>query len=548
MKFKFLPYAFLCLFLVVSCSSETEEMVAPPVQNEGGDGDGDGGGNEDPDPASLPEVRTLELGELSVAFALLRGNLDNEGDTPVTEVGFVIGTAPGATLETNFARFPAIQDRLPIFELSLGGLPASSDFFVRGYAINGDGVGYGDDIAFTTLEDKVFEGNVTLTTQDEVESFGANGYTTIMGELVITGAVNDLTPLSDLELVSSKVEIRFTELQDLQGLNNLADTGFQFSNGFRIESNSMLQSLQGLNRLQTAGGEFIIINNDLLTDLKGLDNFNRLIGVAEFRVQDCDNLTSLDGIENFEIAPFDLVISDNPLLSDISGLSNLRVLGFDLVVRNCNSLTSLSGLQGITSLNGIRIIGNTALTSLEGLDNVIQAPGTINLEFNTVLSDLSALSNITETEFLDIESNDSLLDFQGLEGLNLVKAIRVERNLVLQSFQGLNNLEEVNGLTVIGNDALINFSGLENLRRISNNTLGNFGSLTVIGNSSLLSMDGLENLIFLERSLQIVQNSNLSDFCALQGLFKSNGFNADINIFENLSNPSQQDIEDGNCD
>ena len=52
------------------------------------------------------------------------------------------------------------------------------------------------------LGQNVYNGNVTLSTQAEVDAFGANDYTSIDGSLVISG--NDISSLSSLLLFPSR--------------------------------------------------------------------------------------------------------------------------------------------------------------------------------------------------------------------------------------------------------------------------------------------------------------------------------------------------------
>ena len=39
-----------------------------------------------------------------------------------------------------------------------------------------EGIGYGNEVQFTWLEKNVYEGDITLSTQDEVNEFGVNEY------------------------------------------------------------------------------------------------------------------------------------------------------------------------------------------------------------------------------------------------------------------------------------------------------------------------------------------------------------------------------------
>jgi hypothetical protein len=47
---------------------------------------------------------------------------------------------------------------------------------------------------------------------------------------------------------------------------------------------------------------------------------------------------------------------------------------------------------------GILILYNAALTSLEGLNNVMKVVGNMGIGYNSVLADLQGLNNITSVE------------------------------------------------------------------------------------------------------------------------------------------------------
>ncbi|NAY92256.1 hypothetical protein GTQ34_10020 [Muricauda sp. JGD-17] len=541
--FTFLIMSFL---LVLSCSSDSnmEPESDNPIQGD------DGNNDENPvDELSLPEVRTLNIDELNIAFAVFKGELVSNGDTPVTEIGFVIGTTGNPTLESYFSRY-VIQDG-PSSEFTSFGtdIPASTDFFLRAYAINGDGVGYGNDVSFRTLDEIVFEGDVLLDTQDRVQEFGDMGITTILGGLTVTGSVNDLSPLLGLEYVSSHLDILFTtELRNLEGLNNLGRGPNAADKRFRIVGNTGLESLQGLNGLRLIGGSLIIDNNDLLTDLRGLENLEfiestNITGVLN--ISNCENITSLSGLENLKSINGVLNLVVNPLLSDISALSDSAINAQTVRIEQCHALVDLDGLQGVTASEEIYIQVNNSLNTLNGLGNLVDA-NIIVIGFNDLLVNLSALNNVSNLEQLNISGNASLSDLKGLDSLVFASIVSISENPILTSFVGLDNLGEVNQLLILRNDALPNFVGLESLELISDDFNGQ-SLLIVTSNPGLTSLNGLENLSSLDSDLTITNNTILSDFCSLGGLFDNGGPGGEIVIQDNQVNPTPTAISNGNC-
>jgi len=545
MKLNVTTYIVGFLFLICSCSSESTDSDNPSRPADEEENNGDEGNNQDP--IVLPEVKTLDIGELLISYAEFNGELISEGDSPVIEIGFVISTEEGATIESNFSRHPIPEEASDNFSLIVYDIPADINFYLRAYALNADGVGYGNDIAFKTLEDNAFEGNVHLDTQEKVVNFGEMGITTINGNLTITGTVTDLSPLSSLERVRSAIDIISTsELKTLHGLDNLTHTGYLTQSPLRIISNSGLESLQGLNGLVNAAGGIMIGSIDSLVDLKGLDSLQKVEGKSNLSlyISNCASLNSLEGLNNLESVR-DLHIAVNPLLSDISALANLANIENSLTIHSCPSLVDLNGIQSITRLTEISILNNDGITNLKGLENIDEVQ-TVVISDNEILTDVTALGGIGQLESLVFSRNDTMVDFQGLERITFVSTLSIEDNSILESFAGLENLEEVNELYVNRNPIIKNFNGLEGLKRISNNNSLK-SILGIFSNPELISLEGLGNLASLEGDLTITNNGNLSNFCALDLLFDSNGPGREIVIEDNNFNPSPEEMSTGTC-
>ncbi len=179
--------------------------------------------------------------------------------------------------------------------------------------------------------------HVNLSTQAEVNAFGATNPTTVVGNLIIEesipGNITDLTPLSTLTSVGGTLNIRFnTALTSLAGLNALTSVG----GILQISSNTGLISLAGLDNLTSLGGDLSIHSNSVLTSLAGLDP-----------------LISVSG---------NLIITDNYGLTSLSGLDALTSVGGYLYIRFNFDLLSLTGLDALTSVGGfLYIFGNSDL-------------------------------------------------------------------------------------------------------------------------------------------------------------------------------------------
>ena len=195
-------------------------------------------------------------------------------------------------------------------------------------------------IHFTQLP-TVYEGNITLRSQEEVNEFISNT-TLIDGNLTIgyTG------------FTSSR-----SNITDLTPLSNITD----ITGNLNIENNEQLNNLSNLNSLQIIGGFFNVNKNDSLTDL---GDFSVLQTIGE-----------------------DFQVSTNAKLTDLGDFSALQTIGGLFYVTNNDTLTTLGNFPALTSIG----IGSASIPSLsQGRNNV-----SIVVEDNSSLSDCYVL-----TEFL----------------------------------------------------------------------------------------------------------------------------------------------------
>lgn len=125
-----------------------------------------------------------------------------------------------------------------------------------------------------------FIGNVNLTTQSAVNTFGANNYNKIIGNLSIGGGattsnINNLAPLSSLTYISGNLSIHLTQnLDNLDGLDNLNSV-----NGLSLEFNSSLEEIDALFNLDTIGSNGLVIEDHyLLANINGLSNLESVAG------------------------------------------------------------------------------------------------------------------------------------------------------------------------------------------------------------------------------------------------------------------------------
>ncbi|NPD83986.1 T9SS type A sorting domain-containing protein [Lentimicrobium sp. L6] len=156
-------------------------------------------------------------------------------------------------------------------------------------------------------------------------------------------------------------------------------------------------------------------------------------------------------------------------------------------------------------IEGPITIGNypdgTTITNLDGLNNITQIDGGLNIYFNLNLSSLSGLSNLTHIGGnVSIFYNPELFSLEGLNNLNVV-----EGDLKLGEYE----------LTV-GNDNFQDLSGLNGLTQVE-------GNLILFKNQNVSTLTGLENLISIGQNLEIHNHQNLVNLNGLQNLSSISG-------------------------
>jgi hypothetical protein len=97
----------------------------------------------------LPTVTTSSVTGISYAYAYGGGNVVSDGGLPVTSRGICWSTSPNPVLGNNVITNGTGTGS---FSCSLTGLSQNTTFFVRAFATNSVGTGYGNEIQFTTAD------------------------------------------------------------------------------------------------------------------------------------------------------------------------------------------------------------------------------------------------------------------------------------------------------------------------------------------------------------------------------------------------------------
>lgn len=240
---------------------------------------------------------------------------------------------------------------------------------------------------------------IVLSRQSQIDSFSIYYPScTRIKRLEIRGenaspAITSIAALSSIRFIENDLHITNTSLSSLNGLQNIDTIGYYLWLG----DNALLTNLNDVRPTHLGG--FVLFGMPQLSNIDGL--FSRLV------------TTSLWSCF------FDrLAVSNFNAFSNISSVINFGV-------SNCPNITSLAGFQNLTA-----------------------APFGIGFSSNPLLTDVSQLSGITETNYLNIYHNDALTNLQGLHNLQTIQgAVRVVGNGNLTSLSVFNdNLQVLNNV------------------------------------------------------------------------------------------------------
>ena len=120
---------------------------------------------------SLPEVTTQDVTEINQTTAKSGGNVVNNGGEDVTARGVCWSTSPDPT-EVSSKTLDGRGNGA--FTSSINGLNANTKYYVRAYATNSEGTGYGDQVSLTTLEnlpEAAFTASPTVITINQTVQF-----------------------------------------------------------------------------------------------------------------------------------------------------------------------------------------------------------------------------------------------------------------------------------------------------------------------------------------------------------------------------------------
>lgn len=259
-----------------------------------------------------------------------------------------------------------------------------------------------------------------------------------------------------LERVSETLKLeRNHEMDDLEGFDSLVEVGGLLD----VSNNDGLRSYEGLSALRTVGS-FSAFQNDRVLDLAGMPAieaskkialggaFESILALADTSSPSFEiNSSSLRSLDGFPVRPvMGSIEFSGGTFDSLGPLSELEQCNALKIAGN-SALTSLAGLEKLTSLvpdedtpGYIIVRGNAQLRDLTGLDNLAVAEGWVEIDNNPELLELTGLEGLTTTGQLAITANPMLANLDAVRGGNLdtiTESIRVVANAALPECQAL---------------------------------------------------------------------------------------------------------------
>ncbi|MGV6832730.1 MAG: hypothetical protein ACWA5P_14355 [bacterium] len=414
----------------------------------------------------------------------------------------------------------------------------------------------------------IFEGDVILLTQEEVDSFGSLGYTEIIGNLYIGGEeynnapgettnITNLSILSSLTHVSEDVVIVDSGLlQNLNGLDNLSLLGSLY-----LANNEGLENLNGLQNLIEVDN--LLIKGSPMTNLNELQNTTIKNGLGLWSLPFLDDIAALNLTEELvgvEITGCPLIVDSDltNLFSSVSSLgfvdisfmginsiSFLSDLNIDILILEYNSnLSSLDGLENFTSLQSLYITNSPLVSSLLPLSNLTLVSDRLEISGMENLTSLQGFNSLISIGSLILDGNHNLVTLQSLNSLTSLNNLEIANSSELQSLEVFSSLTSLNRLEIRSNDNISTLQGLHNLNDVSviqissNDQLESISALSNITNAYSINISSNPNLQFLDGLNQVTNISNNlsisnSNFQTLDGLNQLNYVGENLRIWAN---------------
>ena len=336
--------------------------------------------------------------------------------------------------------------------------------------------------------DYIYTGDITVTTQEQVDALGAlgapfadgNTIHIIQGDVVIKGSVTDLSIFNNIDTITGY--LRAEGLTQLRALSQLSGSG----------------DYVGLTNLKMVGGYFIVGRGQVSTvigssntSLDSVGYFPRLESIgSSFEIRDN---TSLDAVGSFPVLRSiggRFRLRDNNQLLHIPDFDSLVQIGQEITMEENDRLITVGSFPRLETIGGDFNFTNNANLTMRGTYPVLRSIGNEfrvnNCDRLKRINDFPSLTTIGSTFF--VSRNDSLRGIGDFPVLTTIRgSLRIQSNPLLGYCCGFSKilLDEsiVSGSTTIQNNA----AGCDSESQINT-------PLTLISSNEIIAYDNTDSI------------------------------------------------------
>lgn len=127
-------------------------------------------------PVVLPTISTISASSITTTSATTGGNISSDGGASITARGVIWSTSPTPTI--SLSTKTSDGSGTGSFTLSLSGLSPNTTYYIRAYATNSAGTGYGDEVTFSTSNSSAVM-NIPCPGTPSVKDIDGNTYNTV---------------------------------------------------------------------------------------------------------------------------------------------------------------------------------------------------------------------------------------------------------------------------------------------------------------------------------------------------------------------------------
>ncbi len=265
-------------------------------------------------------------------------------------------------------------------------------------------------------------------------------------------------------------------------------------------------------------------SSDIINDITVLSNIDSVYGNVNIFGTNLPHLNSLSGLQYIG---GNILILDNDLLTDVSGMTSLDYIGMDLSISSCDALPIIEGFDNLTFIGDAMLVSNNPMvTEISGFNSLIEVVNYLTIASNDLLDEINGFVNLVSAGSISFSSNEELSIVDGFDNVNHT-GLSIIYNYTLDTIHGFENLTYIDGQLRLNSNAFTTYPLFNQLDTIS-------GDLWLSFSNSITHLNDFSNLEYVGGDLIIHDNPNLTDCCGIQHLIhQPNALGGVTDIYNN---------------